>query len=406
MLAMFNMFKSKKPKTVDEIAEAIDAGGYSGTGVSEKIALQVTTVLACVDAIASACSVPELKVFSVDEAGFKTEARQDPIYRLLSRRPNDFQTSMEFRHAMTMHAAMTKGGLALKNVNARGDLMELIPVAPSDWTLESNRRYEFVFRVTDRHGWIGDFTPDEVFYLPNRQWDLMEGMDALRLARNAIGLSIEAEESQRALHQNSARPSGILSTKEKMTKETVERVKEAFKRTTTGKAKFGVAVLDNGLQFSSMSMTGRDAQHIETRNHQIEEMCRVWGVFPQIIGHATGTQNFASAEAFFKAHEAMTKNRWQTLWVQRLDEFVLDGEGPLEAGFVNQSITLASTRDQSEYVKTALGHGNGRPFMTQDEIRAIYGLNPMGGDAGILHEPVGANPDPETVPEEENNDDT
>ena len=234
---------------------------------------------------------------------------------------------------------------------------------------------------------MGSFRPEDLLIIRNLSWDMMEGMSVVRQARTAIGLAATAEMNLERLHENGGRPSGIVSTDESLSPEAIEKVRSAFARVTKGRNRGGTAVLDRGLKFTPMAMTAVDAQAIETRRFQIEEICRAFGVYPIMIGHADKTATYASAEAFFAAHNRRTVQRWQRLWAERLDEFVLDGDGPLYVEFDNGEDRLASLRDQGEFYARALGSGGSVPFMTINEVRRRRGLPPIdGGDA--LREPA------------------
>jgi HK97 family phage portal protein len=256
---------------------------------------------------------------------------------------------------------------------------ELIPVKPGNYTIEQTARYEVVFRIHDEWGEIGTLTEDQVLHLPNAQWEFWRGMNAVRLAASAIGLSMAAETTQAKLHENGGRPGGILSTDKTLTGETVARLKEmwgAFSRT----ARHGVAVLDGGLRFFPMAMTGVDAQHVETRRLQVEEICRAFGVFPLMVGHSDKTSTFASSEAFFAAHVKHTLAPWHEMWTQRLDEFVLDGAGPLWAEFDTRYLLAGSMKDRAVWARTMAELG----IYTRNELRDEEGRDPLPG----LDEPL------------------
>lgn len=372
-----------KSRSFDDVIRELDGNSRARTKtaalVNENSALQVTTVLACVDAIASGCGTPPLHVYTM-EGKRKLEAREDPSWRLLHRRPNEWQTSIEWRETMSRHAALTHGGLSLKN-SVSGVVRELIPVAPKNWTLEYNQRYERRFRVNDEFGQIGVFTDAEVFYLPNRQWDAIHSLSAVKLAREAIGLAIAAEDSQALLHENGGQPAGILSTEQKLTPEVVKRVKEAWGKNSSGNNKFKTALLDGGLKYTQMTINSKDSQHIETRKMQVEEICRAFGVFPMIVMQSDKASTFASAESFFQAHNQLTLARWHELWRQRVDEFILDGDGPLFVDFDMRRMRGVSFKDQGEYYAKSLGSGGSAAWLTQNDIREDLGLPPIdGGD--------------------------
>ncbi|MDJ0922110.1 MAG: phage portal protein [Henriciella sp.] len=395
-------FWSKDGKDpVDAVNEAIDAGGR---GLSEYAALQVSTVLACVTHIADLCAVPELRVFERDTDGTKKEKTDSKLHRILHRRPNELQTSYDFRWSLSAHAALRGAGLAYKTFDGEGNLLEMWPIPPGNWHVMRDGEFEGQLFITTLDGELGPFDLDSehLFYLPNRMWERFDAMDALKLAMRSIGLAQEMEETERRLYEKGVRPSGILTTEGKVSPESLQSIKEAFSKSKSSQS---ISVLDQGFKFIPIKQSASDAQMIENRRMQIEEICRAFGVYPNVVGHSDKTATYASAEAFFAADEAKTKRKWQTLWLQRLDEFVLDGAGPLFCQFDSNPLTLAPMKDQAAFVKTALGHGNGQAFLTPDEIREKYGYDPLGGVAAELPTPVAPSEEP-TEPEEGPDDDS
>jgi HK97 family phage portal protein len=236
-----------------------------------------------------------------------------------------------------------------------------------------------VYRCYDEFGLIGEFGPDQVLHLPNWQWETLKGLDAVRLAASAIGLSRAAERNQAKLHENGGRPAGLLTTDKSLSEASVIKLRDAWRKFTTSDRN-GTAILDNGFKYEVLAMTGVDGQHLETRRFQVEEMCRAFGVFPIMIGHSDKATTYASTEAFFGAHRIQTMQPWWTLWSQRLDEFVLDGKGPLFVGFDTRYLQGGSLKDRALWARTMAEMG----IYTRNELRDEEGRDPLPG----LDEPL------------------
>ena len=367
----------------DQVAGLIDGTGasrFAGVTVTAKTALQVSTVLACVKVIADGCATPKLHVYREDSDGRRQKATNIPEYRLLSRRPNEWQTSFEWRRQMTIHAALTGTGLSIK---VRGDnrrVRELIPVQPGSWSMTRNSRYELVYRCWDQFGLIGEFGPDDVFLINGVQWDWTESLDAVALARSAIGLAMVTEQSQAAMHENGLRPSGTYSVEGSLNEEQHGRLTNWIKRQAGARNAGMPMVLDRAAKWMSTAISGVDAQHVETRRLQIEEVCRGYGVFPIMVGHSDKSATFASSEAFFAAHVKHTLAPWHEAWTQRIDEMMLDGSGPLFAEFDTRYMTEGSMKDRSQWARTMSEMG----IYTRNEIRDEEGKDPLPG----LDEPL------------------
>ena len=374
--------RKSKELTYDQVANLIDGGGFpvDGVTVTAKTALQVSAVLACVKVIAEGCATPRLGVFRERADGQRERAINIPEYRLLSRRPNAWQTSFEWRRQMTLHAALTGTGLSIK---VRGDnrrVRELLPVPPGNWQVIKSSRYELRYRCWDEFGVIDEFSADDVFLVNGLQWDWASSINAVALARSAIGLAMATEKSQSAIHANSLRPSGVYSIDGTLSQEQHERLTGFIKRRVGIENTGTPLVLDRAAKWVSTAMNGVDAQHVETRRLQIEEICRVYGVFPIMIGHSDKASTFASSEAFFSAHLKHTLAPWHTAWTQRIDEMLLDGSGPLFAEFDTRYLTAGSLKDRAVWARTMAEMG----IYTRNEIREEEGKDPLPG----LDEPL------------------
>lgn len=366
--------------TYDQVANLIDgvAGGtVAGVSVNEKTALQVSTVLACVKVIADGCATPDLHVFREKRDGSRELAVNIPEYRLLSRRPNEWQTSFEWRRQMTIHAALTGSALSIKVKGDNGRVRELIPVQPGQWDVRKVSRYEVRYRCWDEFGIIGEFAPDDVFVLNCVQWDWLKSLNAVSLARSAIGLAMATEKSQAAMHENGLRPSGTYSVEGTLSKEQYNALTQHLKE-KSGTSKTGTPlILDRNAKWLNTAITGVDAQHVETRRMQVEEICRAYGVFPIMVGHSDKSATFASSEAFFGAHLIHTLTPWHKAWTQRFDEMLLDGAGPLFAEFDTRYMRMASMKDRAMYARTMIEMG----LLSPNEWRDMEGLDPReGGD--------------------------
>jgi HK97 family phage portal protein len=369
--------------TYDQIASLIDGGGggsIAGVTVTQKTALQVSTVLACVKVLADGCATPGLEVYRYKSDRTRERAENIPEYRLLARRPNEWQTSFEWRRMMTVHAALAGAGLSIK---VRGDnrrVRELIPIPPGRWDVRQVSRYELRYRCWDDFGLVGEFMPADVFVLNGVQWDWVNSLDAVFLARSAVGLAMATERSQASMHENGLRPSGVYSVEGNLTPEQHDRLSGWIKN-RSGPDKAGTPlIIDRSAKWTSTAVSGVDAQHLETRRFQVEEICRGYGVFPIMVGHSDKSSTFASTEAFFGAHVKHTLAPWHRAWTQRIDEMLLDGSGPLFAEFDVRYLMSGSMKDRAMWARTMAEMG----IYTRNELRDEEGKDPLPG----LDEPL------------------
>jgi HK97 family phage portal protein len=357
----------------------IQSMGLGGTSVTHESALKVATVLACVRVVSEDVAKYPLNVYR-QVAGGKELATNQRVYTLLRSRPNSWQTSFEWRECMNLHAMLTGNGYSLITRDTRGNPQGLRPLMPGWVEVDSDDRGRPEYTVRPGGNIQGFRVPFErMFHLRGPSWDTVVGMDATQQARKAIGLSMTTEESQSKLHENGVRPSGQITTPNQLGPEALDRLQKMFAHEHAGVSNaFKVPILDFGLEFKPTSMTGVDAQHIETRQHQIQEICRAFKVFPQMVGVSDKATTYASAEAFFAAHHEHTMLPWYSRWEQALDRDVLDKQGPLFARFEINRVLMASLKDQAEYFRTMREIG----AMNADEIRETIGRDPRADGGG------------------------
>lgn len=366
------------------------AGGAqsrSGVTVSWQTALQVTTVLACARVIAEGVSQVPWKVHQGDPGG--RIASDHPVHELLHHRPNPWQTAFEFRETLALHVVLTGNGFARKlRVGRDRTLRSLEPVTPGEmrFTREPDGRIRYWQRRKD--GDEVELDPAEIWHLRGPSWDSWSGLDVTRLAREAIGLSIATESAHAAMHKGGARISGTHTVNNALSKEQFDFLSAWIDRHAPGGDREGKPlILDNGAKFEAGQMTGVDAQHIETRKLQVEEICRAMRVMPIMVGQADKSATYASAEQMFLAHVVHTLGPWYERFEKSANVNLLSAEDRA-AGYYTKfnanALMRGAAKDRAEFYAKALGAGGTPAWMTQDEVRAKEDLDPHGGPAGEL----------------------
>jgi HK97 family phage portal protein len=365
----------------------------AGVSVNIDTALRVSTVLACARVLAEGVASLPLKVLR--QVGSSKQPADDlSIYKLLFRRPNEWQTSFELREMMMFHAVMTGNAYAYIG-RGNGEIQEIIPLIPNRVRCIQHIDYGIVYTITDLEGGVTTLPRESVMHLRGPSWNGYLGMDAVHLAREAIGLAIATEETQSRLFANSARPGGVLSIKGELSKESRERLKARLSEQQEGlHNSFKTLVLDQEASWSSMSMTGVDAQQLETRRFQIEEVCRGMRVFPQMVMHSDKTSTFASADAFFLAHVIHSLMPWITRWEQTIERDLLADQDDLIAKHNVNGLLRGDAASRGDFYLKALGGARAETaYMTRNEVRELEDMDPIEGGDTL---PVPLAPIPET----------
>lgn len=288
----------------------------SGTVVNVDRALEVATVLACTRVIAEGVAVMPWKLQRRFDDGRREFARDMPLYKILYRRPNDWQTAFEYREQLMYHSALTGNAYSFITRDGMKRITELIPITPTRVKVVQDADLNIEYHVRDAGGQILRVPREDILHIRGPSWDSVRGLDIVHMAREAIGLAIATEESHAHLHKHGLQTSGIISFDEALSQDARERLKARIKE-MKAEDDHGILILDRAAKFTSMVMSGVDAQHLESRRVQMEEICRILRVFPQMIGLSGGTSH-GSVEQFFMAHLVHTLSPW----VERLEQAV------------------------------------------------------------------------------------
>lgn len=360
----------------------------TGLSVNELTALRVTAVYGCCKVICEDVGKLPLKLISEDRDGVKQVLYDHPLYRILYRRPNEWQTSMEWRMTMLLHALLCKFGISYisrsQSGMTKGEVLELIPLMPGNVKVRQLPNYELEYEVTDAQGTIATLSRSDVHVLHGLSWNGYTALDLIKQGTEAIGLAIASEQTQALMHGNGAKPGGVLTTTAVLTTPQIERIRTQFESAYSGVGNaFKTVLLDNGLKFEPWNQSGVDGQHIETRKFQTEEVCRLFRVFPQMIASGTATPTYASAESFFGAHVGHTLQPWISLWEQAILRDLLSEKeitSGIEAKFILQALMRGTAPQRAAFYKEAINSG----WMTRNEARRLEDLNPLPGLDKIL----------------------
>lgn len=376
--------------TSADLAAMMQASRMSGSGASVtwQTALQVTTVLSCARVIAEGVAQVPWKLYG--GGGVRVEARDHRIFDLLYRDPRSGPTAFEFRESLVIHAVLTGNAFVRKlRVGSAREIAALELLEPKRMQVKREVSGLLRYLYTPEGGIQQELPAADVWHVRGPSWNTWMGLDATRLAREAVGLAIATEAAHADFHRNGARVSGFYSVDDPLSKEQYDMLDEHLSKYAQGGERAGKpALLDRGAKFNNTQMTGVDAQHIETRKHQVEEICRAFRVMPIMVGQADKAATYASAEQMFIAHVVHTLMPWYERLEHSADTNLLT-EAERRAGYYTKfnpnALLRGAAKDRAEYYAKALGAGGTPAWMVQDEVRALEELDPKGGPAADLN---------------------
>lgn len=356
--------------------------GRSARAVSWQDAIQVTTMLRCgIIRAEEICSIP-WKLYRSD-GGDRIEVDEHPLVSLMRYGPNEWQTSFEFRSTIGLHLAFKGNAYVWLNrvgAGSRSRIIEMIPIEPAymhvcrkdDWTIE--------YRWTMLDGTQVIVPPENLWHLKNHSWDSYKGLAALEYAANAIGLAKEIETAQRDTHKNYAKPSGVLSVDHEMDGAQFKETRKLIDAQVSTRLSRGLPmVVDKTMKWEQLAIKATDAQSVENRGFQVEEIGRAMGVLPIMLGYSGDKSiTYASAEQMFIhqfVHNIRPRHR---SFEQSADKKLLsdaDKRAGLYTGLVDQELLRGDTKTRGEFYRLLWMIG----ATTGNEVRRFEDMNRLDG---------------------------
>jgi HK97 family phage portal protein len=367
---------AQKSGTIDLIREALRSNvSFAGKNVTVKTAIQVATVFACARVIGEGIAQVPLKIMR-ETGNTRLPATNHPLYELLMTAPNEWQTSFEYREMLAWHVVLTGSHFSFKNRSSSGKLLELIPFEPHQVTVKKDKGWIVSYEITADDGSKQEFPADAIWHVKGPSWNSWQSLEPVKLAREAIGLAMATEEATSRLHKNGIRPSGVYAVEGVLKDDQYKGLKKWLDEHFSGVENTGAPlILDRAAKWMSTQMTGVDAQTLEMRRFQIEEICRFARVMPIMVGYSDKAATYASAEQQFLAHVVHTLAPWYERLEQSIDKNLLteqDRKQGYYANFVEEGLLRGSSKDTKDVI---LGYVNGG-IMTPNEGREKLDLNP------------------------------
>lgn len=347
--------KSQSALSVETVLRDILGASNSkaGQAVTLRTAMEVTTVFACARVIAEGLAQVPLRLYQRDADGSRREARDHALWQKFNYRPNAWQTPFEFREQIGLHLALCNNAYVYVTRNTRGEVLELLAFEPGHVTVTRETDWSLTYRITNLDGQRIPVEPGNLWHIRGPSWNGYAGLDAVHLARNAIGLSLATEEFASSLFANGARPGGILSTEQSLSPETQGQIKEAWAASQSGAGNaLRTALLTGGLKYQMLAQTSDEAQFIETRKSVIPDICRAFRVLPIMVMHDENQAGYASVEQRFIAHLTHTLAPWYERLEDSMNANLLTEREHRDGyyfGHVTSGLMRGTAKERAEY---------------------------------------------------------
>ena len=389
-----SLFKSRdKPKdsTAGSRFAFYMGGTTSGKTVTERSAMQMTAVYSCVRILAEAIAGLPVHLYRYNADGGKEKAVDHPLYRILHDEPNPEMSSFVFRETLMTHLLLWGNAYAQIIRNGRGEVIALYPLMPNKMSVERNESGQLYYqylRSVDEPGGKSEtviLLPSDVLHIPGLGFDGLVGYSPIAMAKNAIGLAIATEEYGSKFFANGAAPSGVLE--HPGTIKDPQKVRESWMSQFGGSQNSGkIAVLEEGLKYTPISISPEQAQFLVTRKFQINEIARIFRVPPHMLADLEKS-SFSNIEQQSLEFVKYTLDPWVIRWEQSIQRTLLSPAEKKEY-FVKFNVEGLLRGDyQSRMNGYATARQNG--WMSANDIRELENLDRIpaedGGDLYLIN---------------------
>lgn len=364
----------------------------AGKAVTERSAMQMTAVYSCVRILAEAIAGLPLHLYCYKEDGGKEKAIRHPLYLLLHDEPNPEMSSFVFRETLMTHLLLWGNAYAQIIRNGKGEVVALYPLMPNRMTVDRDAAGQLFYSYQKSNGDAPTMDsgtvilkPSDVLHVPGLGFDGLVGYSPIAMAKNAIGLAIATEEYGAKFFANGATPGGLLEYPG--TVKDPDRVRDSWNKGFSGSQNAGkVAILEEGMKYTPISIAPEQAQFLETRKFQINEIARIFRIPPHMIGDLEKS-SFSNIEQQSLEFVKYTLDPWVVRWEQSLSRALFTPEEKKQYFFKFNVEGLLRGDYQSRMNGYATARQNG--WMSANDIRELENLDRIpaedGGDLYLIN---------------------
>lgn len=382
------IFRSRdKPqnKTAGSSYSFFFGGSTSGKAVTERTSMQMTAVYSCVRILAEAVAGLPLNLYRYLPDGGKEKSFDHPLYRLLHDEPNPEMSSFVFRETLMTHLLLWGNAYAQIIRNGKGEIIALYPLMPNKMTVDRDDNGQLYYRYSHSSdesptmsGSNVILKPSDVLHIPGLGFDGLVGYSPIAMAKNAIGMAIACEEYGAKFFANGAAPGGVLE--HPGTIKDPARVRESWQTTFGGSGNSNkIAVLEEGMKYTPIGISPEQAQFLETRKFQINEIARIFRVPPHMVGDLEKS-SFSNIEQQSLEFVKYTLDPWVIRWEQSIMRTLLSAD---EKALYFVKFNLEGLL-RGDYASRMSGYATARQngWMSANDIRELENLDRIPADEG------------------------
>lgn len=358
----------------------------SGKPVNETTAMQTTAVYACVRILSEAIASLPVHVYQYKDGGGKEMVIDHPLYQVLHDEPNPEMTSFVFRETLMSHLLIWGNAYAQIIRDGAGRVLGLYPLLPNKMDVQRDDKGEIYYvysRSSDENPNFKEYgdiklQKEEVLHIPGLGFDGLIGYSPIAMAKNAVGMTLACEEYGASFFANGANPGGVLEHPGVL--KDPSKVRDSWNAVYRGTSNaHKIAVLEEGMKYQQVGIPPEEAQFLETRKFQINEIARLYRIPPHMVGDLEKS-SFSNIEQQSLEFVKYTLDPWVIRWEQSLQKALLL---PGEKGkyFIKLNVDGLMRGDyQSRMNGYSIGRQNG--WLSANDIREMEDMNPIPDEDG------------------------
>lgn len=357
----------------------------AGKNVNERSAMQMTAVYACVRILAESVASLPLHLYSSNEDENKEKAKEHPLYFILHDEPNPEMTSFIFRETLMTHLLLWGNAYAQIIRNGKGEVISIYPLMPNKMKVKrDSQSKEIIYEYYHEDGKV-ELTDFDVLHIPGLGFDGLMGYSPIAMAKNAIGVALATEEYGAKFFANGAQPGGVLEHPGII--KDPERVRNSWSQSFGGSSNSNkIAVLEEGMKYTPISISPEQAQFLETRKFQINEIARIFRVPPHMVGDLEKS-SFSNIEQQSLEFVKYTLDPWVLRWEQAMNRALIPKKNK-QIYFISFNVDGLLRGDyESRMNGYATARQNG--WMSANDIRTLENLDLIskedGGDLYLVN---------------------
>lgn len=367
--------------TAQDLEAALRDGSISDAGerVTPDTSMRVAAVYACVRIISGAVATMPLHIKRRIDERTREDASDDPLWTVLRRRPNRWQTASQFRRMMQAHLLL-RGNAYAHVSRSRGIVKEVIPLHPDRVEVRQKDDLSLEYIWTRKNGSKVLFKQDEIMHLVGLTLDGVRGVTPITYARSTIGLSLAQERHGSNTFKNGAQVGGVFHTDRQLSQDGRENIRSSLEEYRADGERAGKSlILEEGLNYKQIALSAEDAQWIESRKFSRTDIYMFFGVPPHMTGDTEKSTSWGTGiEQQTIGFVAFTLEDHLTMWEETIDrDLIADPAGDLYARLNRAALVKGDLKARWAAYVQGLQWGVYSP----NEIRALEDQNPReGGD--------------------------